>query len=150
MGSGRTAGLYHQSNARAKQKRRSFRPAAGFYPTNAPTVRPSFLATFFLCGLPNRTPMCSMPSILRPVSSLPSRTGLAARAPARTLCVSHTADAQRGDQHDRNDQFLYRWSTPQKTMLVIGSRDYIAPYQQHTNGALPSGARRTFLCREAG
>jgi hypothetical protein len=45
---------------------------------------------------------------------------LAARTPARGLCVGHTADAERRDHHGDHDQFLYHFLAPQKIGLRPG------------------------------
>lgn len=62
--------------------------------------------------------MGSMP-LMVPNSSFPSGTGLVldpfVRGPARGLCVGQTADAERGDKHHDDDQFL--------SHLVNSSRD---------------------------
>jgi hypothetical protein len=50
------------------------------------------------------------------------------RGPARGLCVGHAVDADRGDEHNRDDQFLYHLGKLlRRSLCVWGLARLITP-----------------------
>jgi hypothetical protein len=60
-----------------------------------------------------------MPSILRLMSPV------LAMVPAGVLCVDHTADAERGDEHGDCHQFLYHLGVLLQRLVRSGNSAYI-------------------------